>query len=168
MSKLAVLVGVTLIVAAAAAARPSNQPDVTVTPGRYGPYYHMGYDLMAAALDYQYSDRTVRPGGQFEVRLRPSQFPISAPKCRHWIILRMSWTAPTDPGAPEKIAAKEQLLRRIQALRHAPHDVLPVTLELNPYVKVVERFPLRLQLTECNVFFRHSRGGYVNSTGAAP
>lgn len=170
--RLAAIAGCMLIAVAvavaAAAAEPPKPPDVVVTPGRYGPYYHLRYDLTAAAIDFQHSDRAPRSGGQFEIRLRPGRFPISAPKCRRSIIVRMPWTAPTDPDAPQKIAVKERLLARIQALRHAPHDVLPVTLELNPYVKVARRSPLRLQLSECNVFFRHSRGGYVDSTAAAP
>jgi hypothetical protein len=45
-----------------------------------------------------------------------------------------------------------------------PEAVVPVVRELNPYVKVINRTPLRLQLTQCNVFFRHAFGGYVDDT----
>ena len=38
----------------------------------------------------------------------------------------------------------------------------PVILELNPYVKVQQEQPLSLELTYCNVFFRHRNGDYVN------
>jgi hypothetical protein len=162
----AAIVGSALIIASAAA-EPLKPVDVTVNPGRYGPYYHVRYGLTAAAIDFQQSDRSARGGGQFELRVRASRFPIAAPRCRRWIILRMPWTAPSDAGAAEKIAAKVDLLHRIQALRSAPKDVLPVTLELNPYVKAVEHSPLRLELTECNVFFRHRLGAYVDSTGPA-
>jgi hypothetical protein len=62
----------------------------------------------------------------------------------------MPWTAPDTPGAKEKIAAKEALLIGV--------------VELNPYVEVVGRDPLQLQLTQCNVFFRHALGAYVDHT----
>ena len=78
----------------------------------------------------------------------------------------MPWTAPDVPAAAEKIAAKQALLARIWALAQAPHATVPVVLELNPYVAVISHTPLRLQLTQCNVFFRHAFGGYVDHTGA--
>lgn len=165
---LAAILACAMIAAAASGACAEKPLDVVVTPGRYGPYYHLRYELRAAAIDFAHSDSASTSGGQFEVRVRPDGFPVAAPKCRGSIILRMPWTAPTDAQASEKIAAKDQLLRRIQALRHDPGGVVPVTLELNPYVEVVARNPLRLRLTQCNAFFRHSHGGYVDALGAAP
>lgn len=46
-----------------------------------------------------------------------------------------------------------------------PEEFLPVVLELNPYVEIVSNTPLRLRLTQCNVFCRHAFGGYVADTG---
>ena len=77
----------------------------------------------------------------------------------------MPWTPPDAPAAAAKIAAKEHLLSRIRALADAPGDVVTVVVELNPYVEVVSRAPLRVQLTQCNVFFRQAAGGYVDHTG---
>jgi hypothetical protein len=140
-------------------------PVIAVNPGRYGPYYHLRFALTAAAIDFAASDRRARSGGQFELRLRPAHFPIPAPHCRSALILRMPWTAPNVPDATQKIAAKQALLKRIMALAQVPNAVVPVVLELNPYVEVMSRTPLRLQLTQCNVFFRHAAGGYVDDTG---
>jgi hypothetical protein len=140
-------------------------PSIVVQAGRYGPYYHLRFGLTAAAIDFAASDRRARSGGQFELRLRPEQFPVPAPHCRGTLILRMPWTAPDVPEAAAKIAAKQELLARIFALAQAPGAVVPVVLELNPYVEVVSRSPLRLRLTQCNVFFRQAFGGYVDHTG---
>jgi hypothetical protein len=140
-------------------------PSLVVQASRYGPYYHMRFGLTAAAIDFAASDRRARPGGQFELRLRPEQFPIPAPHCRDALILRMPWTGPDVPDAAAKIAAKQALLARIVALAQVPNDIVPVVLELNPYVEVISRAPLRLQLTQCNVFFRQAFGGYVDRTG---
>jgi len=143
------------------------QSSIVVQPGRYGPYYHLRLGLTAADIDFAGSDRRARDGGQFELRLRPERFPVPAPRCRGTLILRMPWTAPDTPDAAAKIAAKERLLERLLALAQAPEDVVAVVLELNPYVEVVSRAPLRLRLTQCNVFFRQAAGGYVDRTGPA-
>jgi hypothetical protein len=139
---------------------------IVVNPGRYGPYYHMRFALTAAAIDFTTSDRRTRDGGQFELRLRPERFPVPAPRCRTSLILRMPWTAPNVPEATKKIAAKQALLERILALEYTPDAVVSVVLELNPYVEVISSTPLRLRLTECNIFFRHALGGYVDDTGS--
>ena len=150
---------------ASALVRGEPEPSIVVQPGRYGPYYHMRFGLTAASIDFAASDRRARAGGQFELRLRPEVFPVPAPHCRGNLILRMPWTAPDAPDAAAKIAAKQSLLARIRALAQAPDDVVPVVLELNPYVEVISRNPLRLQLTQCNLFFRQASGGYVDRTG---
>jgi len=148
---------------APAAAAPA--PAISVQPGPYGPYYHLRFALTAAAVDLAASDRRVRSGGQFEIRLRPERFPVPAPHCRGNLILRMPWTAPYAPDAAAKIAAKEALLARILALAKSPDDVVTVVLELNPYVEVTSRDPLGLELTQCNVFFRQASGAYIDTTG---
>lgn len=140
-------------------------PVLAVNPGRYGPYYHIRIELTAAAIDFAESDQMVHSGGQFELRLRPEHFPVPAPTCRSVLILRMPWTAPDAHDATKKIAAKQALFERILALQQAPDAVMPVVIELNPYVEIISRSPLQVQLTQCNVFFRHASGGYVDDTG---
>lgn len=138
---------------------------IVVNSGRYGPYYHLQYKLTAAAIDFARSDRLASSGGQFELRLRPEHFPVPAPNCRDSLILRMPWTAPNTPKSAKKIAVKQDLLKRILAIEQVPDATVPVVLELNPYVKIISTTPLRLQLTQCNIFFRHAFGGYVDYTG---
>jgi hypothetical protein len=135
---------------------------IFANPGKYGPYYHLQLRLKAASIDFDLSDITPSSGGQFEIRLRPEFFPLPAPNCRGPIILRMPWTASESVNAKNKIAAKEALLKRILALRQLSEETLSVVVELNPYVEVIGRDPLRLQLTACNVFFRHAFGAYVD------
>jgi hypothetical protein len=141
-------------------------PAIVVNPGRQGPYFHMRFDLTAAGIDFSQTDRSVGPGGQFTVRLRPEHFPVLAPSCRGDLILRMPWTSPSVPDANLKIAAKMALLARILTLEHPPDATVPVVLELNPYVQMISRTPLLLRLTQCNVFFRQVFGAYVSDTEA--
>lgn len=148
-----------------AAASDRIRPTIVRHAGPSGPYYHMRFSLTAAAIDFAASDRQTKSGGQFELRLRPAHFPVPASDCRSTLILRMPWTDPTALDAKLHIAAKEALLVRISALAQAPQAVVAVVLELNPYVEVIRHKPLRLRLTQCNVFFRHAFGGYVDHTG---
>jgi hypothetical protein len=142
--------------------------EITVTPSRYGPYYHLRFELTAAAIDFAKSDRVASSGGQFELQLRPEYFPVPAPHCRSSLSLRMPWTAPHTPAAAKKITAKQALLARIWALEQTPEEKVPVIIELNPYVEVISPAPLRLQLTQCNIFFRHAFGGYIDDSGPLP
>jgi hypothetical protein len=137
-------------------------PAIVTSPGRYGTYYHLRFVLSADSVDLEKSDRRVRDGGQFDIRLRANQFPVPAPACRGGLILRMPWTADSVQGAADKIKAKEALLTRIRQLDSDRSAMIPVVVELNPYVRVVSRSPLRVALTGCNVYFRHASGAYVD------
>jgi hypothetical protein len=143
----------------------ASDEQIVVNPGRYGSYYHLSLALKADVIEFAQSDRVARSGGQFELRLRREKFPVPAPNCRGPIILRMPWTSLQSVEAKKKIAAKEDLLKRIWALEKHPTEVLPVVIELNPYVEVVSNTPLKVQLTQCNVFFRDAYGAYVDDTG---
>ena len=145
--------------------RGSTKAEIVVNPGKYHPYYHMRFELRAEGIDFRRSDNAVRSGGQFEIWLRPEHFPVAAPYCRGLLILRMPWTSPQTSGAAEKISAKEKLLARISALEHGPEAAVPVTVELNPYVEVISQNPLKARLTQCNVFFRHASGAYIDHAG---
>jgi hypothetical protein len=144
----------------------SGAPDgqIVVNEGRYGPYYHLRLELTANAIYFAQSDRTARSGGQFEIKLRREMFPVPAPRCRGAIILRMPWTSPLATDVKEKIAAKQELLKRILELEKRSGGIVPVVIELNPYVKAVSRVPLKLELTQCNVFFRDAHGAYIDNT----
>jgi hypothetical protein len=147
-------------------AQRDTSPIIVVNPGRYTPYYHMAFNLTAPVIDFSRTDRSASPGGQFTVSLHPAGFPVSAPFCRGDLILRMPWTAPNVPEAAMKIATKVALLHRILELEQRPDAIVPVVLELNPYVRTISRTPLLLQLTQCNLFFRQVLGAYINDTEA--
>lgn len=109
----------------------------------------------------------VTEGGQFEILIPVSEFPVPAPNCEGYIIVRMPWTDPDLANAEQSIAEKRSLFERIRAMRASGEGVVPVTLELNPYVEVVSEEPLRLRLTQCNVYFRQQAGAYAPEAMAA-
>ena len=143
----------------------ASDEQIVINQGRYGPYFHLRLELKADAIDFTHSDRVASSGGQFELRLHREKFPVPAPNCRGPIILRMPWTSPQSVEAKQKIAVKEDLLKRIWALEKHPDEVLPVVIELNPYVEVASNKPFKLRLTQCNVFFRDADGAYIDDTG---
>lgn len=123
--------------------------EVTVNPGKYFDYYHMPYLLQPGK--YQVNDAYgFNDGGQFEVLVPKQYFPVPAPNCRENIIIRMPWS--------EHETTKKALFETLLSARKP----VPVILELNPYVKVVQQQPLSLELTYCNVFFRHRNGDYFS------
>jgi len=138
--------------------------EIVSNPGKYGRYYHMRFELKAHLIDFDHSDRALRSGGQFEIRIKREQFPVAAPHCKGPLILRMPWTPSTIGGAQEKIAKKQALLKRILALQGDAASSLWIVIELNPYIKVVKQKPLTLQLMQCNIFFRDYNGEYVDDT----
>ena len=129
--------------------KAKSTTEIKVNPGKYFSYYHLQYLLDTEQykinLDYGFN-----AGGQFEVLVPKEHFPIAAPNCNRDIIIRMPWSSIVD----DKKALYDQLLSKQQ-------NTL-VTLELNPYVKVISEQPLQLELTYCNVFFRHKSGNYYD------
>ena len=123
--------------------------EVTINPGKYSDYYHIPYSLDPGKYQvnkaYGFND-----GGQFEVLVPKEYFPVPAPNCRKNIIVRMPWSEHEE----KKKALYEELL--------SASKPVPVILELNPCVRVLQDQPLSLELTYCNVFFRHRNGDYFN------
>ena len=102
--------------------------------------------------------------GAFSVIVRPLAFPIPAPGSCKGIIIGMPWTAYSEsPDAKANIAAKKALYDQLSALKSNAGGHVNAVVELNPYVTVVQAKPLKLQLTECNVFFRDIRGKYTSN-----
>lgn len=154
---LVLLLGLTA--APAAVAGGGASVTVNTTDGR--DYYHLSHGITRGelvALDQLSRSAFFRDGGQFEVRLRQSGFPVPAPACESDIILRMPWTG----SGRDKVARKYELYRELAALaegrRPAP---VRVVIELNPYVRQRDS---GYQLTQCNAFFRHADGAYIPHT----
>lgn len=123
------------------------------------PYYHLIYVLNSENL-LQVENYSLQEfeqnGGQFEVLLEKNAFPIQAPNCKSNLILRMPWVPPgTD------LSLKYQLYQAILAVHSAQSDSVSIVLELNPYVQKTEQ---GLELTQCNIFFRHANSEYVPHT----
>jgi hypothetical protein len=102
-------------------------------------------------------------GGQFEVIVQPSAFPIAAPEACKGIILRMPWTLYSQSDAQADIAAKKALFDQLSNLKAKHTGHVNVVVQLNPYVTVVQASPLKLRLSECNIFFRDVAGKYSPS-----
>lgn len=110
----------------------------------------MRYELVPGQysmnLDYGFNQ-----GGQFEVLVPKEYFPITAPECNSNIIIRMPYS--------ENESKKRNLYDKLLTAEKP----VPVILELNPYVKVLEEEPLKVELQFCNVFFRHKNREYYDS-----
>jgi hypothetical protein len=122
-------------------------------------YYHMAYTMSYEALvslEKLSKNEFIASGGQFEVLLSKRHFPVSAPKCKTNIILRMPWTESTS-----HIDEKYELYARIRNIVEAKEGSVSIVIELNPYVRLNGS---ELELTNCNVFFRHARGNYISHT----
>ncbi|REL35057.1 hypothetical protein [Thalassotalea euphylliae] len=140
-----------VIVTSVSSQTHANVPkqEITINPGKYFNYYHIQLDLIPN--QYRVNERYgFNPGGQFEVFIPKELFPIPAPNCREHIIVRMPYSNNTH----QKKALFERLSQSKETTR--------VTLELNPYLNIVTESPLALELTYCNVFFRHKHGDYYN------
>ncbi|MCC3860499.1 hypothetical protein [Pseudemcibacter aquimaris] len=129
---------------------PTALQEITVNSGKYADYFHMHYELVPGQysinLDYGFNQ-----GGQFEVLVPKEYFPIPAPECNKNIIIRM----PFSVNENRKKVLYDNLLRATEKTT--------VTLELNPYVNVINEESLKLELQYCNVFFRHKNGDYHDS-----
>jgi Fe-S cluster assembly scaffold protein SufB len=123
------------------------------------PYYHMSYVLNAqniVSVEQLTKQEFMQNGGQFEVRIDKSAFPIPAPNCQSELILRMPWVPPN-----QDLSKKYQLYQGINAVRTHQAENLEIVVELNPYVQVTEQ---GITLTQCNLFFRHANSHYVPHT----
>ena len=103
-------------------------------------------------------------GGQFEVLVHKDYFPVSAPYCDEFIIIRMPWT---DPGLAEAalyVGEKERFYAELLRIRDEG-GAIDVAIDLHPYVNVLSEDPLKLELEGCNVFFRDVQGRYYGANG---
>ena len=156
----------------------ASENQIHVNPGKYNNYYHISYTLTPenCELKIPISERTPKytetneytfsEGGQFEVFLRKSYFPVHAPHLKgEFIILRMPWTDPDDPDSNQKIEVKRHLFDSIRKMKIIGKGSVLVVLELNPYIKVVQDDPLKLELSGRNIFFRQSHDSYIDYVG---
>tara|TARA_R110000868_G_scaffold17428_2_gene76574 strand:+ start:831 stop:1337 length:507 start_codon:yes stop_codon:yes gene_type:complete len=139
-----------------AAITETSAPYTVNVGGNGTAYYHLLYDLSPKNLlsvERVSQQQFVANGGQFELIIKQTDFPIPAPQCKSDIILRMPWVAPQHD-----VSEKYQLYLAIVNLADTQQGRVPVAIELNPYVEINKD---GIQLQHCNVFFRHSRNHYI-------
>jgi len=153
-------------------ANSNDDLNISVSKGKYKDYYHIQLDIKNIPYTFSkdekgnlYKDYTqemlVNNGGQFEILIPVDQFPVPSPNCSKNIILRMPWTNPASSKSKTFLSEKYELF---EDLKRKDGD-LTVAIELNPYINVVSQNPLKLELKNCNVFFRHSKGKYIDYVG---
>jgi len=171
-SIICLLFSTTLLISNISCANSNDGLNISVSKGKYRDYYHIQLDLKNTPYTFSkdekgnlYKDYTqemlVENGGQFEILMPADQFPVPSPNCSNNIILRMPWTNPAPSKSKAFLSEKYQLF---EDLKRKDGDLI-VTIELNPYVNVISQNPLKLELQNCNVFFRHSKGKYINYVG---
>lgn len=154
--------------------------DVQVVTGKNGhKFYHLRYLLTPANCELSISNQARHPrysgsnaytfekGGQFEVFIRYSDFPVvtETPDNKpEFMILRMLYTSPDQPNADHKIANKRKLFERIQQMKTDAKGSVEVIIELDK-VNVVSEQPLSVRMKGINLFFRHAFGSYIDYTG---
>lgn len=169
-----------LLFAMASACTAEVQPEsLHVSRGKYSDYYHLEYKLDKQSFSFgnddngksyaRYTDADItNNGGQFEILIPVSDFPVAAPNCQSSIIVRMPWTGKDSENGQTAIAEKLALFKKIRQLYKGKGKPVKIILELNPYVRAFNKSPLKLELTQCNVFFRHAGGRYIDHIGAMP
>lgn len=134
-----------------------EKPRVKVNLSENGKaYYHLTFTLTPdnlMSLDHFTTQQFIENGGQFELSVNRSAFPVSAPHCHGDIIVRMPWVPSTVD-----VSKKYQLYQKILAIADSKQGEINLAIELNPYV---EKTNEGLQLQHCNVFFRHANHQYI-------
>lgn len=141
-------------------------PSVVTSITNNNAYYHLKYSLTKEKITYIdsfTSEQFIINGGQFEIRLKKSEFPISASNCKSDLILRMPWTNPEIVNSHIFIAEKYKIYNDIQNLtRSSQPNAVDIYVELNPYVEFKKG---EFNLTQCNIYFRQSKGQYISKIG---
>ena len=168
----------TAFLSMAAVTAGGGEVDIHVAPGKYNEYYHLRFGLTPDNCEltvplterrHRYAgnnEYTFAEGGQFEVFVRTSAFPVPAPHTdREFLILRMPWTDPDHPKASRFIARKRKLFDAILAMKTRGEGAVDVVVELNPFVNVLKKNPLILELSGRNIFFRQAHRQYIDYVG---
>jgi hypothetical protein len=158
--------------------REAKDVKIHVAPGKYSPYYHIRFTLTPDIIKLQVpiSERMPRytksneyvftKGGQFEVFIDKDAFPINSPHFeKKYLILRMPWTSTDFEDSQLYIAEKHRLFQAIYEMKKDNKGAIEVTLELNPFVNVLSKKPLKVELAGRNIFFRQAHGRYIDYVG---
>ena len=151
---------------------PANGADedfkIHVKKGRKQNYYHMEYMLTADNLimdEAKSALNLVNDGGHFIVHIKKDRFPVSAPACDKNIVLDMPPTESTQLSALKKIHKKRNLHNALWEVANGSRKEQKVVIELNPDIKIIDRDPIKLELTTCKIYFRTALDAYVDYVG---
>jgi len=67
-------------------------------------------------------------------------------------------------GNAEAVSGKRAIWEQITALEAGQRGPLEVVIQLNPYVTVIQKDPLELELDYCNIWFRTAFRAYLPHT----
>ena len=157
----------------AAAAADHGDGELHVQTSESGTnYYHVEFVLTPDNTRLQLMNRDVlgdgqgnaTSDGQFEIYVKRRGFPVPVGSFNRYLILRMSATENAELN-PKKVKAKQKLYAKIRKMVERGKGKVHVVLELNPYVERVSNDPVRVRLTERNIFFRHAHGRYIDYLG---
>lgn len=144
----------------------AESPSVVTSITNNKAYYHLKYSLNKKNITYIDSftnEQFTINGGQFEISLKKSEFPISSPNCKSNLILRMPWTNSEIVNSNIFIEEKYEIYNSIQNLtKSSQPNSIDIYVELNPYVEFKDG---EFNLTQCNIYFRQSNGQYISKTG---
>jgi hypothetical protein len=153
----------------------ANNTVIHIAKGKYWDFYHIkftltpentllvleGYDKYGPS-EYDFTD------GLFQVFIPKDRFPIPAPNCKGYIILRMPMTLDNAPQKGQYVAEKKVLYDKIKEMKKSGKGQVDVVIELNDNesdIKVIAKDPLKVEMKGANVFFRDAHGRYVNYVG---
>lgn len=88
--------------------------------------------------------------GQFEIRLRPQDFPLRAPHCRQNIILRMPGVAPDSADRADKLQQRWSLYQQVLGVRLGRVEAVALPIDTHRYVQRLRSGERILQF--CNAF----------------
>lgn len=148
--------------------------DVYITKGKYWDYYHIKFTLtpentllMLKGYDKYGPSKYEFEDGMFQVFIPKDKFPIPAPNCKEYIILRMPMTI-SDSNKDKFVAEKKVIFDKIKEMKESGKGQVEVVIQLNNSdadIKIKSKDPLALELEGCNVWFREAHGRYIDYVG---
>lgn len=139
----------------------NNNQNISIHHGKYSDYYHIKYKL--TKNNFLMPKAPILNNGQFEINLYKEKFPIPASNCKGKLILRMPSTLSDSEGRKESIQKKKILYNEIKNIYDTGKGSIDVIIELNPYIIVKSKNPLKLELENCNIFFRTKNDNYMDT-----
>ncbi len=161
MSRVVIFITVSFFVIVSVKLFANNSENISIHHGKYSDYYHIKYKL--TKNNFSMPETPILNNGQFEIYIYKEKFPIPANNCIGKLILRMPSTLSDSENHKESIQRKNILYNEIKNIYKNEKGSIDVIIELNPYVITKSKNPLKLELENCNIFFRTKNNNYVGT-----